>query len=106
MPRFSKELGREFDREAKSAAVAAHALSVITGPIGPLLVLDQTDESQPFARFHATQATLFGTLALPLVVFTFGSAAFVLIPLSLYALLRAHRGDWFAYPLLGRLATR
>jgi hypothetical protein len=105
MPRFSKELGREFDREAKNAAVAAHVLSVLTGPIGPLLVLLQTNDSQPFAQFHATQAALFGTIALPLLVMTFGSAAVVLVPLALYATLRSSWGDWFAYPLLWR-ATR
>lgn len=104
MPRFSRELGREFDREAKNAAVAAHALSVLTGPVGPLLVLVQTRENQPFARFHAQQAVLFGALALPLMVFTLGAGALLCVPLAIYALVRAAWGDWFAYPILGRFA--
>lgn len=104
MPRFSKELGREFDQAAKNSAVAAHVLSLLTGPVGPLLVLLQTNDGQPFARFHATQAMLFGMLALPLMLFTCGSAALVFVPLALYALMRASWGEWFAYPLLGRLA--
>jgi uncharacterized membrane protein len=103
MPRFSRELGREFDREAKNAAVAAHALSVLTGPVGPLLVLMQTSESQPFARFHATQAMLFGTIALPALIFSLGAAALLIIPLAVFAAVRASWGDWFAYPLLGRV---
>src|SRR4051794_4282818 len=99
MPRFSRELGREFDREAKNAAVAAHVLSLLTGPLGPAFVLMQTNEGQPFARFHAQQAVLFGMLAAPLMVLTCGAGALLCVPLALYAVLRASWGDWFAYPL-------
>jgi uncharacterized membrane protein len=105
MPRLSRELGREFDRDAKNAAVAAHVLSLLTGPVGPLLVLMQTNEGQPFARFHATQAVLFGTVAVPLLVLSCGLAGVLLLPLGLYAVLRAAWGDWFAYPVLGRLSV-
>ena len=104
MPRFSRELGREFDRDAKNAAVAAHVLSVLTGPIGPLLVLSKAPESQPFARFHASQAAVFGAIALPFIVMTAGLGALFCIPWALYAVLRASWGEWFAYPLIGRLA--
>ncbi|MEZ0229830.1 MAG: hypothetical protein ACAI25_14480 [Planctomycetota bacterium] len=105
MPRYSKELGREFDREAKNAAVAAHVLSLVTGPVGPLLVLMQTNEGQPFARFHATQAVLFGTIALPALIFSLGTAALLIVPLAAFAAMRASWGDWFAYPLLGRVTV-
>ena len=105
MPRYSKELGREFDREAKNAAVAAHVLSLVTGPVGPLLVLMQTNEGQPFARFHATQAVLFGTIALPALIFSLGTAALLIVPLAAFAAMRASLGDWFAYPLLGRVTV-
>jgi hypothetical protein len=105
MPRACRELGREFDREAKNAAVAAHVLSLLTGPFGPLAVLMQTSEGQPFARFHATQAVLFGTIAAPLLLLSCGLAGVVILPLGLYAVLRAAWGDWVAYPVLGRLSV-
>ena len=105
MPRFCRELGREFDREAKNAAVAAHVLSLITGPLGPACVLMQARENQPFARFHAQQAVLFGMLALPFMILTCGIGAALCVPLALYAILRSSWGDWFAYPLLARFVT-
>jgi hypothetical protein len=105
MPRFSKELGREYDAEAKNAAVAAHVLSVLTGPVGPLLVLSNAPENQPFARFHATQAAIFGAIALPVIVVTCGLALALLVPIAAHSALRAAWGDWFAYPVLGRFAA-
>jgi uncharacterized membrane protein len=98
------ELGREWDRKARNAAVAAHVLALVTGPFGPAAVLREAREDEPFVRFHATQAILFGAIALPLVLATCGVGVFVAVPLVVLAAVRAARGEWVGYPLLSGLS--
>ena len=43
-------------------------------------------------------------LVLPLVVFTCGAGALLVLPLAAHAVVRAARGDWYGYPLLGSLS--
>jgi uncharacterized Tic20 family protein len=97
------ELGREYDREARNTAIAAHVLAALTGPLGPLFVLAETRSEQPFARWHAEQAVAFGLLAAPFVLLTCGAGLLVCAPLAFFAAARAARGEWFSYPLVGRL---
>ena len=97
------ELGREWDRRARNAAVAAHVLALLTGPLGPAAVLREAREDEPFVRFHASQAVLFSLVAFPAVLMSCGIGLFAFAPFAIWAAVRASRGEWSGYPFLSRV---
>ncbi|MHB8755467.1 MAG: DUF4870 domain-containing protein [Candidatus Acidiferrales bacterium] len=104
----------ELTQDEKAYAGLAHALMMSTGFIGPLIVYLKNKRSR-FVRFHASQALFWGVIS---TLFYFPTA-FVSTPvfwslnivdftislaLGIPFCLKAMRGEWVSYPLIGRSA--
>lgn len=91
-------------------AVGAQLLAIVTGVVGPLIVLVAQGHQNPLTRFHARQTV---NLSINLFVFFFITAvltmvhpAFGVFFLPIFALnfwpvygaIRAGRGDYWKYP--------
>ena len=99
-------------QDEKAYAALAHALMMCTGFIGPLVIYLKNKHSH-FVRFHASQA-LFWSIISTLLYFptafvsapVFWSLNFVDFTISLALgipfCLKAMRGQWAEYPVIGR----
>jgi len=104
----------ELTQDEKAYAGLAHALMMCTGFIGPLVIYLKNKRSR-FVRFHASQALFWGVIS---TLFYFPTA-FVSTPvfwllnivdftislsLGIPFCLKAMRGEWAGYPVIGRWA--
>jgi uncharacterized membrane protein len=115
-------------QDERNAALIAHALTFVEGGVvGPLLfylfrkpIMEQAFKApdSEFVAFHALQSFYFGLLIGPAFIATifFGFLFFplwllALVMLPLYLIyevvgcMKAHAGEWFMLPVVGRFAA-
>lgn len=93
-------------------AVGAQLLTIVTGVVGPIIVLIAQGQRNPLTRFHARQSI---NLSINLFVFFMGTAVLALVhpafgilfvPLMalnfwpVYGAVRAGRGEYWRYPVI------
>ena len=109
--------------EERTWAVLAHMLAIggaalgWLGWVGPLVIWTKRRHLGPFAAFHALQAIFFQlicvcvlfvtirmTVVFPDLIYPWYFAGVIPVLFSLLAAIKAHNGEWFEYPLVGRWA--
>ncbi len=92
--------GAETTSEERTFALAAHLLTFVAPIFGPLVIYFIKKDSSRFVAYHAIQATLFQVITWALGGATCG-VGFLLVVLSIMVALKANKGEWDAYPLIG-----
>jgi uncharacterized Tic20 family protein len=97
--------------DAKSMAVLAQVLGILTGLIGPLIIYLVNGEKDPYVRHHSSEALNF---QLTLLIAYLVSAVLILVLIGLLmflvvwvlaivwgiqAAIAANRGEWYRYPV-------
>lgn len=97
-------VGREIEtnQEAKTMAMLANLLAIVTGFIGPLVIYLIKGNENRFVKFHALQCLYFELIGMILVLVTCGLGAIVLIIFNIIVGLRANNGEWYEYPIVGK----
>ena len=103
--------------DAKSMAVLAEVLGIVTGWLGPLVIYLVNGEKDPFVRHHSAEAlnfhltVLIGYLVSFVLVFVL--VGLLLIPVlfvlslvfGIQAAMAANRGEWYRYPISIRMVS-
>lgn len=103
--------------DEKTMAMLAHALSLVTGVIGPLIILLVKGEESKFVKFHAMQALiamgfqLVGFIAFYIFTLVTCGIGGLLLPFYLilvfgppiYFAVKAYGGVWVGYPGLDKI---
>jgi len=112
-------------QDEKTMAMFIYLLGLFTHFIGPLILWMMKRDESKFIDFHGKQminfsitlaiaALCMGVIGGPLIVVTFGLAAFIIVPLvmalNIYALvmviiaaMKANKGEWYEFPISLRL---
>lgn len=102
-------------QDEKTMAVLAHALAIVAGFVGPLIIYLVAKPEQTFARHHASEALNFAILlfiaTMVSFILMFVLIGFVLIfvvligglVIHVMAAMAANRGEWYRYPISVRL---
>ncbi len=92
--------GGETTSEERTFALAAHLLAFVAPIFGPLILYFIKKDSSRFVAYHAIQATLFQVIAWLVGGATCG-VGFLLFILSILTAIKANKGEWEGYPLIG-----
>ncbi len=106
--------------DEKTMAMLAHALSLVTGVIGPLIILLVKGEESEFVKFHAMQSLiamgfqLVGFIAFYIFMLVTCGIGAILLPFYLilvmappiYFAVQAYGGVWVGYPGLDKMGRK
>ena len=93
-------------KEACTMAMLAHLLAIFTGFIGPLVIYLIKKDDDRFIAFHSLQALYWMLGIFILSIPTCGLAAIVGIVYSIITLIKANKGEWAEYPVVGAWAKK
>lgn len=107
----------EPDKEARTMAVLAHLLGIVSGFLGPLIIWLIKKDQYPYVDDQAKEALNFqitimiavaGLIVLSFVTCGFGAILFVALPVvevvfGIIAAMKCNNGEYYRYPITIRL---